>query len=234
MTERAPACGARPGRSAPPGRAVLLHRPAALLLPLLFAALLAACSSVRPALRPSTGASVPASSLEHGVASWYGPGFNGRRTASGERYDMYELTAAHPTLPFGTVVEVKNVRNARAVNVRINDRGPFAKRRVIDLSYAAARSIGVFGPGTAEVELRVIDERVLDRRYTVQVGAFAEPERALELHGEMVKIYPEAFVHSDGTWNRVQVGLFEDRDNAESLRRELAAMGITSVVVVAH
>jgi rare lipoprotein A len=172
--------------------------------------------------------------MEHGVASWYGPGFNGRRTASGERYDMYELTAAHPTLPFGTLVEVKNVENARAVVVRINDRGPFARRRVIDLSYAAARSLGVFGPGTAQVELRVVDERVLDSRYTVQVAAFADAERALALHHELVKVYPEAFVHSDGTWNRVQVGLFEDRDNAESLRRELAAMGITSVVVVAR
>ena len=173
-------------------------------------------------------------SYERGVASWYGPGFNGRRTANGERYNMYELTAAHPSLPFDTVVEVKNLRNARAVNVRINDRGPFAKRRIIDLSYAAARSIGVFGPGTAEVELRIVDERALYRRFTVQVGAFAESDRAVVLHGEMMKVYPEAFVHSDGTWHRVQVGLFENRDNAESLRRELAAMGITSVVVVAH
>src|SRR5262245_34650463 len=105
VTERAPARGARPGRSAPPGRAVLLHPSAALLLPLLFAGLRAACSSVRPELRPSTGINTPVDSYEHGVASWYGPGFNGRRTASGERYDMYELTAAHPTLPFGTVVE---------------------------------------------------------------------------------------------------------------------------------
>jgi rare lipoprotein A len=168
------------------------------------------------------------------MASWYGPGFDGRRTANGERYDMHELTAAHPTLPFGTLVEVKNVDNARSVVVRINDRGPFKKGRVIDLSYAAARSIGVWGPGTAEVELRVVDEHVLDSRYTVQVAAFSEADRAVSLHHELIKIYPEAFVHSDGTWNRVQVGLFENRDNAESLRRELAAMGMTSVVVAAH
>ena len=218
-------------RTAPPGRASTSKRTAALLLPLLLAALLSACSSIRPALRPSPG-TIGAS--QHGIASWYGPGFDGRRTASGERYDMHELTAAHPSLPFGTLVEVKNLRNARAVVVRINDRGPFAKGRVIDLSYAAARSIGVWGPGTAAVELRIVDEHVLDSRYTVQVAAFGDPDRAVALHRDMVRIFPETFVHSDGTWHRVQVGLFEDRENAESLRRELAAMGVSAVVVAAH
>ena len=221
-------------RPAPPGRTVTSHRLAAALLPLLLAALLTACSSIRPALRPSGSSAGFGSAQQRGIASWYGPGFNGRRTANGERYDMHELTAAHPTLPFGTLVEVKNLANARAVVVRINDRGPFAKRRIIDLSYAAARSIGVYGPGTAQVELRVVDEHVLDSRYTVQVGAFSDPERAVAVHGNMVKVFPETFVHSDGTWHRVQVGLFDDRENAESLRRELAAMGVTAVVVAAN
>lgn len=219
-------------RPAPPGRAATSNRAAALLLPLLFAALLSACSSIRPALRPSPG--VTGTPTQRGVASWYGPGFNGRRTANGERYDMYEMTAAHPTLPFGTMVEVKNISNARAVVVRINDRGPFAKRRIIDLSYAAARSIGVHAPGTAEVELRLVDRNLLDSRYTVQVGAFGDPDRAVALHRDMVKVFPETFVHSDGTWHRVQIGLFQDRGHAESLRRELAAMGVSAYVIAAR
>jgi rare lipoprotein A len=216
-------------RPAPPGHAATSNRAAALLLPLLLAALLCACSSIRPALRPSGGEIGTA--RQRGVASWYGPGFNGRRTANGERYDMHELTAAHPSLPFGTLVEVRNLSNARAVVVRINDRGPFAKRRIIDLSYAAARSIGVYGPGTAEVELRVVDRYLLDSRYTVQVAAFGDPDRAVALHRDMIKVFPETFVHSDGTWHRVQIGLFKDRDHAESLRRELAAMGVCAYVV---
>lgn len=91
-----------------------------------------------------------------GVASWYGRGFHGLPTASGERFDMHELTAAHRTLPFGTAVEVRNPRNGRAVVVRINDRGPYSRRREIDLSYAAARDLGIAGRGIARVELRVL------------------------------------------------------------------------------
>jgi rare lipoprotein A (peptidoglycan hydrolase) len=92
----------------------------------------------------------------HGMASWYGPGFDGRRTASGERYDKRNLTAAHPSLPFGTLVQVTNLENGRQVVVRINDRGPFGHRRVIDLSYAAAHELRMVGAGTARVELAVL------------------------------------------------------------------------------
>lgn len=182
--------------------------------------------------------------LQSGVASWYGPGFHGRRTANGERYDMYGLTAAHPTLPFGTRLEVRNARTGQRVIVRVNDRGPFKKSRILDLSYAAAREVGVYGPGTAYVELypapaepdpptsyAVVRASTAPQRYTVQVGAFSDAARAVELHRQIARIYPEVFVHSDGTWNRVQVGLFTDRTQAESLRRELAVMGLTSVVI---
>jgi rare lipoprotein A len=225
------------GRPAPPGATFHLLRrlgTAPLLLPVLFALLLQACTSARPALRPSN---LPELGVARGVASWYGPGFHGRRTASGERYDMHDLTAAHPKLPFGTLLEVRNTVNGRSVLVRVNDRGPFAKRRVIDLSYAAALALGMVGPGTAEVELAVIDQQKLAEmaeRYTVQVGAFSDSDRAVDLHRDIKRIYPEAFVHSDGIWNRVQVGLFKDRDNAEALRRELAVMGVPAVVVAAH
>src|ERR1700686_2278125 len=112
----------------------------------------AACSgNHHPVSTPST-----AGPVSHGMASWYGSKFDGRRTANGERYDMHQLTAAHPTLPFGTLVQVTNVENGRQVVVRINDRGPFGRRRVIDLSYAAARELRMVGPGPVRVELAVI------------------------------------------------------------------------------
>ena len=204
---------------------------AAILLCLVFSA---ACSgNRRPAspVRGSLGAPV-----QKGFASWYGPGFHGRRTANGERYDMNDLTAAHPSLPFGTLVEVRNPRTGESVRVRINDRGPFSKNRVIDLSYAAARQAGVWKPGTAFVEIYLAPggERVGPSRYTVQVAAFSEHERAVALHQELARIYPETTVHSDGTWNRVRVGTFTHRQQAESVRRELAVLGLPSVVVAAQ
>ena len=101
----------------------------------------------------------PLGYIERGVASWYGPGFHGNKTANGERYDMNQLTAAHRTLPLGSIALVRSLTSGREVTVRINDRGPFAKGRVLDLSYAGARAIGMVGSGTDEVELRVIDFR---------------------------------------------------------------------------
>ena len=92
--------------------------------------------------------------VERGRASWYGEQFQGRRTASGERFDSSALTAAHPSWPFGTVVRVRHVGNGREVTVRINDRGPSVKGRIIDLSQAAAKALGMVGTGHAEVELR--------------------------------------------------------------------------------
>ena len=100
--------------------------------------------------------------LERGQASWYGPRFHGRRTASGERYDMYALTAAHKTLPFGTLVRVRSVMTGREVDVRINDRGPFAKGRVIDVSKAAAQVLGMMENGVKEVLLLVPDATSLE------------------------------------------------------------------------
>ena len=207
-----------------------------LLAALLVTQLLAvACSGNR---RPATPAEPEklGAPLQKGFASWYGPGFHGRRTANGERYDMNALTAAHPSLPFGTRVAVRNVRTGQSVTVRINDRGPFSKSRILDLSYAAAREVGMIGPGTAYVEIHPLKpgESTAPPRFTVQVAAFSERERAIAYQQELAQIYPETVVHSDGTWNRVQVGAFDERDKAESLRRELAVIGMNSVVVAAH
>ncbi len=94
---------------------------------------------------------------EVGIASWYGPKFHGRMTANGELYDMYSFTAAHRTLPFGTVVKVVDLSTGKSVVVRINDRGPFIPGRIIDLSYAAASELGIVGRGTAEVGLIILE-----------------------------------------------------------------------------
>jgi rare lipoprotein A len=99
---------------------------------------------------------VHAGDTETGIASWYGAPYHGQRAASGEIYDMEQLTAAHRTLPFQTVVEVTNLDNGKRVTVRINDRGPFVKGRILDLSHAAAKHIDMIGPGTARVRLKVV------------------------------------------------------------------------------
>ena len=93
-----------------------------------------------------------------GIASWYGPGFQGRRTASGERFNQYDLTAAHRNLAFGTRVRVTNLNNGRSVTVRITDRGPYSRRRIIDLSTAAAREIQMVRSGVAPVQLEVLED----------------------------------------------------------------------------
>lgn len=105
---------------------------------------------------PASLAPPEAANPLHGAASWYGGLFNGRLTASGERYNMHAMTACHPTLPFGTVVRVKNLSNNRTVDVRINDRGFLYTGRVIDLSYAAAKKIAIIKPGLAPVQLTVL------------------------------------------------------------------------------
>jgi rare lipoprotein A len=114
-------------------------------------------SSAGPGLAHDTTAVAKAIS---GSASWYGDKFHGRQTANGERYDMNKLTAAHKTLPFGTKVRVTNRNNGKAVVVRINDRGPYVGRRVIDLSRGAATAVGMIGTGVAAVKLEVLDSGV--------------------------------------------------------------------------
>lgn len=226
-----------PSASSAPIRGWRSSLPVPVLVLLLAATLFAgACTGHRkPVTSPTAGAY-----FQQGRASWYGPGFHGRRTASGERYDMHELTAAHPTLPFGTRVVVTNLDNGRKVEVRITDRGPFAKQRILDLSYAAAGAIGLVAPGSGRVGLALasrqneIEAPPPSLLYTVQVGAFSEPERAADLLADLQPLYPETTVHSDGLWNRVQVGRFANRDQADSLRRELAVLGVTSVVVAAR
>jgi len=121
---------------------------------LALAVVLAGCATVSPRARPTIGPAPGAT--EMGEASWYGAAHQGRLTSSGEPFDMYKLTAAHVTLPLGTRVLVTNLRNARSVEVRINDRGPWVRGRVIDLSYAAARELGAVSAGVVAVRVRVL------------------------------------------------------------------------------
>ena len=107
----------------------------------------------------STSACAKRNGIQTGKGSWYGKKFHGRKTASGEKYNMYALTAAHKTLPFNTMVEVTNLKNNRKVIVRINDRGPYAKGRIIDLSYLAAKKLGYVNKGVAKLKVKVLYKR---------------------------------------------------------------------------
>jgi rare lipoprotein A len=165
---------------------------------------------------------------ERGLASWYGPGFHGRATASGETYDMYDHTAAHKTLPLGTVVEVRNRDNGKRTRVRINDRGPFVRGRVIDLSYTAAKDLDMLGPGTAPIELRVLETAELASQpggYWLQVAAFQEKAHAKDLRRELDSSHLKVRVQSQGGWHRVLVGPFKNRKKAKRAEQRLRQLG---------
>lgn len=202
------------------------HRaPAALIL----AALLSGCAS-RPPL-PIEPPEFDPPGFHHeaeGTASWYGPGFAGRRTASGEVYDPRDLTAAHKTLPFGTRVLVTNLDNQRRVWVRINDRGPFIAGRIIDLSRSAADAIDMVGAGTARVRLRFRDSKTPDTpgrddRYIVQLGAFRDRAMAELEANRATASGHTAWLEDTGELVRVRVGPFPSRGEAESAARVLSA-----------
>src|SRR5207249_10805817 len=146
---------------------------------------------VTPAAHAVPGAAPPAQfpmmHAEEGVAAWCVQRFNGRFSASGETYNMYDLTAAHRTLPFGVRVRVHDLENGQSVEVRINDRGPFIEGRIIDLSYAAAQAIQMVGTGTALVRLEILNPGTIPGPaaepgvYAVQVGAFKDRSNAERL-----------------------------------------------------
>jgi rare lipoprotein A len=168
--------------------------------------------------------------IDRGQASWYGPGFHGKRTANGERYDMDALTAAHRTLAFGSLVEVHNLENGRKVVVRINDRGPFAKGRVIDLSREAARRIAMIGPGTALVEVRVVGIEATEGAWVVQVGSFQDSGRAQLLAGSLEGQW-DVTIETTGEFHRVRVVGFSSEQAAREARRRLAADGHPAMVL---
>ena len=172
-----------------------------------------------------------------GLASWYGKDFHGKPTANGETYDMYGVTAAHRELPLGTVVDVTHLGNGRKVRVRINDRGPFVRGRILDLSYGAAQKLGMVGEGVAKVEIRVVSVGggtagpISTLRYTVQAGAFREHGNAVAILRRIEGEHPQAQVISADGWHRVRVGSYRYRKDAEKVRRQLQRAGVDARVV---
>jgi len=165
---------------------------------------------------------------QRGVASWYGRRFHGQKTASGELYDMYAMTAAHPTLPIPSYIRVTNLANGRSVVVRVNDRGPFHASRIVDLSYAAAYRLGYIQAGSAQVELEaVLPSQQQAGSVYVQVGAFASRENAESLQArvtrELAWLQESAQVLlSENLW-RLHVGPYRSREDARSVAERIAA-----------
>jgi rare lipoprotein A len=196
-----------------------------------------------------------------GIASWYGRDFHGRKTANGEHYDMHALSAAHKTLPLPTLVRVTNRENGRFVIVRVNDRGPFAKKRLIDLSYAAARALGFAEKGTVRVRVQAISSRPKQQWESavasipsspsrpsgprqsdsggvmyVQLGAFSSASNAERLKDALANDYPAVRILKSGEMNpvlyRVRIGPFADASQIEQTVVSLRNQGYRNTIVV--
>lgn len=201
--------------------------------------LLSACGHKQVRVKAPQPAAVSSSDLE-GLASYYAEPYNGRKTASGEIFDTYQqMTAAHRTLPFNTMVRVTNKTNGRQVDVRINDRGPFVKGRVIDLSLRAAKEIDLVGPGVAPVKLKILKESEAAKApppsaaFAVQVGAFENEKKAEELKKQLEKKYPSVIVQppsSEKSLYRVRIGE-PDMDTANKIVAELRKHDLKPFVV---
>jgi rare lipoprotein A len=176
-----------------------------------------------------------------GHASWYGGKFHGRKTASGEVYNMNDFTAAHRTAPFGTRLKVTNIQTGQSTVVRVNDRGPFVRGRLIDLSYAAAKAIGLVQNGTALVQLKVLGRAQVsaprapesESPFYVQVGSFREGENARAMIRQLERAHPQfkAEVVQGSEMHRVWVGPFPAEEEARRAERELSDAGYDSLVL---
>lgn len=191
---------------------------------------------------------------QKGVASWYGPDFHGKRTSSGETYNMHGMTAAHKTLPLPTYVKVKNLSNGKSIVVKVNDRGPFAHDRIIDLSFAAAKKLDIVGPGTAQVEISALDSKHSTHRPTVravplkqqssvpadvfvQLGSFGSESNARNLLNDLKNknekpIVISRFYTGRGVFYRVRLGPLLDVSEADSVQKRLLKKGYARARVV--
>jgi len=179
-----------------------------------------------------------------GVASWYGKEFNGRRTSSGEIYDMYSMTAAHKTLPMNTMLLVKNMHNGKKTVVRVNDRGPFVKGRIVDLSYNAAKELGFINTGVAEVRIVALSEDnrpypdLTSGEFYVQIGSFARKINAIKLQkrftdaGHTTVI--QKFFGPQSILYRVQVYVGKTLDNASRAEKALQGYGYAGAFIIAR
>jgi rare lipoprotein A len=189
---------------------------------------------------------------QNGIASWYGRDFHGKKTSNGEIYNMYAMTAAHKTLPLGTHVRVNNLENNRSAVVRINDRGPFVRGRIIDLSYAAAADIGIVDSGTARVEVVALGKPTSTGgtapaytaqdyshgNFTFQVGAFVNRENAERQKRQLEQKYKNAHItvydRGDQIFYRVRVGRFTTLEEAIQNEELLIQDGFPDAILVAE
>lgn len=190
---------------------------------------------------------VPEKGTRYVTSSWYGPKFHGRPTSSGERYDMNGLTAAHKTMKFGTKLRVTNPDNNKSVVVVVNDRGPFVRGRDLDLSYGAAKAIGLTDKGVGRVKIEHLGR---NRRYvkripfvpskgpgmlTVQVGSFTETSNAYRLKNGLEFKYSNVYVTSADVngkkFYRVRIGKFDSYDSAYSMAEKLAEEGYRALIM---
>ncbi len=179
----------------------------------------------------------PSEAVQTGEASWYGPDFHGKQTSNKETYDMYDMTAAHNSLPFGTYIMVTNLANGKSAIVRINDRGPFVKGRIIDLSYAAALALDMVRSGTAPVKLEVLPEyspKYSSQKFSVQVGSFIDRQNAEDLKNELEKkfkgVYIALFKTANQTFFRVRIKA-KNREEALSIAYDLMESGYVALVL---
>jgi rare lipoprotein A len=192
---------------------------------------------VSPPVQAVAAAIAPAVTAfrQTGTASWYGKDLHGKKTASGELFDRYGLSAAHRTLPLGSMIRVTNLQNNRNTAVRVNDRGPFIRSRVIDLSYGAARELGFAAEGTAQVLIERLDELPGTAPFTVHAAQYVEEENArllkecLSAKFEVISIVPGET--NLGTLYHVQVGVYATEEKAELVAVRVAQEGLEPVVI---
>ena len=174
-----------------------------------------------------------------GIASWYGPGFNGRRTSSGSVYNQEDLSAASMLFPLGTQLAVTNLANGRSVEVLVNDHGPFVGGRDLDLSHRAALVLGIVKPGLARVRMDVLSTPPggppFGPRYFVQVGSFTDPANARRVGERLGRYYHDVQIiqatFEAGHYYRVQMGMFVDRASAEQRALTVSRIGLHPVII---
>ena len=202
--------------------------------------MLVGCAVQSPAPTPPSSPALPSQAASvTGVASWYGPGFHGHRTSSGAVYDQEDLTAASTLFPLGTHLLVTNLANGDAVEVTVNDHGPYVEGRQIDLSRKAARVLGIIGPGTARVRMDVIKTPAggpaIGERFFVQVGSFADPGNARLVQQRLAVTYPDVHIEvaeaGSNRYYRVRMGAFMNRKAAENRAVHVAGYGYSAVII---
>ncbi len=194
--------------------------------------------------------------FQQGIASWYGPGFHGRKTANGEIYNMYAMTAAHTILPMDTILRVKNLENGLETIVRVNDRGPFISKRILDLSYAAAKTLGMLQPGTARVAIHALATKVnpqqnkttqkkrtirpperQGKEYYIQIGAFFNYKNALRLQQSFSHVRQKTVIKPIKTRKGrilylVQIYAGKIYQNAQRIEKKLLKKGYKGAFVI--